>query len=99
LVCLSLGGFVFLVLRSSGLWAATAAASGLTVMALSLLYPNLQGYLTNAAPWLTGTLALVLGLGVGRRVLHMAVQALRRGLLHQHVLLEIGAFAGIAGGV
>lgn len=29
----------------------------------------------------------------------MAVQALRRGILNQHVLLELGAFAGIAGGV
>ena len=54
LVCLSLGGFVFLVLRSSGLWAAIRGAGGLTVMALTLLYLNLQGYLTDAAPpnWL-----------------------------------------------
>src|SRR6516162_3879310 len=29
----------------------------------------------------------------------MAVQALRRGIFNQHVLLEIGAFAGIAGGI
>src|SRR3546814_5848341 len=29
----------------------------------------------------------------------MAVQALRRGILNQHVLLETGAFAGLAGGV
>src|SRR5713226_2520070 len=99
LVCLSLGVFVFLVLRSSGFWAAIGAASGLTVMALTLLYLNLQGYLTDAAPWLTGALALVLVFGVGRHILYMAFQALRRGILNQHVLLEIGAFAGIAGGV
>jgi heavy metal translocating P-type ATPase len=99
LVCLSLGGFVFLVLRSSGLWAAIGAAGGLTLMALALLYLNLQGYLTDAAPWLTGALALILIFGVGRHILYMAVQALRRGILNQHVLLEIGAFAGIAGGV
>src|SRR6266849_4533265 len=99
LVCLSLGVFVFLVLRSTGLWIAIGAATGLTVMALTLLYLNLQGYLTNAAPWLTGALALVLIFGVGRHILHMAVQALRRGILNQHVLLEIGAFAGIAGGI
>src|SRR5258707_993644 len=36
--CLSLGVFAFLVLRSSGLWAAVGASVGLTVMALSLLY-------------------------------------------------------------
>jgi len=99
LVCLSLGGFVFLVLRSTGLWAAIGAATGLTVMALSLLYLNLTGHLTRAAPWLAGALAVVLIFGVGRHILHMAVQALRRGILNQHVLLEIGAFAGMAGGV
>jgi len=99
LVCLSLGGFVFLVLRSSGLWSAVGGAGGLAIMALTLLYLNLHGYLTDAAPWLTGALALVLVFGVGRHILHMAVQALRRGILNQHVLLEIGAFAGIAGGI
>lgn len=99
LVCLSLGVFVFLVLRSTGFWVAAASFIGLAVMSLTLLYLNLQGYLATAAPWLTGILALVLVFGVGRHILHMAVQALRRGILNQHVLLEIGAFAGIAGGV
>lgn len=99
LVCLSLGVFVFLVLRSTGLWAAVGAAVGLTVMALSLLYLNLAGYLAVAAPWGAGALALVLVFGVGGHILRMAFQALRRGILNQHVLLEIGAFAGIAGGV
>jgi heavy metal translocating P-type ATPase len=99
LVCLSLGAFVFLVLRSTGFWIATASATGLAVMSLTLLYLNLQGHLVNAAPWLTGALALVLVFGVGKHILYMAVQALRRGILNQHVLLEIGAFAGIAGGV
>ena len=99
LVCLSLGGFVFLVLRSSGFWAAIGAAVGLTTMALGLLYLNLHGYLTHPAPWLTGALAFILVFGVGRHILHMAVQALRRGILNQHVLLEIGAFAGIVGGI
>lgn len=99
LVCLSLGAFVFLVLRSTGFWVATASFIGLAVMALTLLYLNLHGYLVTAAPWLTGALALVLVFGVGRHILHMAVQALRRGILNQHVLLEIGAFAGIVGGI
>ena len=99
LVCLSLGVFVFLVLRSSGLWTAIAAAGGLAAMALTLLALNLQGYLTEPAPWLTGALALLLVFGVGRHILFMAFQALRRGILNQHVLLEIGAFAGIAGGL
>jgi Cu+-exporting ATPase len=98
-VCLSLGVFVFLVLRSTGFWVATASFLGLAVMSLTLLYLNLQGYLVTAAPWLTGALALLLVFGVGRHILHMAIQALRRGILNQHVLLEVGAFAGIAGGI
>ncbi|KQT20744.1 MULTISPECIES: cation-translocating P-type ATPase [unclassified Bradyrhizobium] len=99
LVCLSFGAFVFLVLRSTGFWIAVASATGLAAMSLTLLFLNLQGYLTKAAPWLTGALALLLVFGVGRHILHMAIQALRRGILNQHVLLEIGAFAGIAGGI
>src|SRR5260221_2590754 len=99
LVCLSLGAFVFLVLRSTGLWIAIASAGALVVMSLTLLYLNLQGHLTHAAPWLAGALAVGLVFGVGRHILFMAFQALRRGILNQHVLLEIGAFAGIPGGV
>jgi heavy metal translocating P-type ATPase len=68
-------------------------------MALTLLYLNLQGYLAGVVPWLAGALAVVLVFGVARHILYMAVQALRRGVLNQHVLLEIGAFAGMAGGV
>jgi heavy metal translocating P-type ATPase len=99
IVCLSLGALVFLVLRPKGLWAAIGGAGGLAVMALGLLFLNLKGYLTNAAPWVVGGLAVALVFGVGRHILYMAVQALRRGILNQHVLLEIGAFAGMAGGV
>src|SRR6266702_3012574 len=99
LVCLSLGGLVFLVLRSNGLWAAIGGAGSLGVMALTLLYLNWQGYLTDTAPWLVGALALILVFGTARHILYMAVQALRRGILNQHVLLEIGAFAGISGGI
>jgi cation transport ATPase len=90
---------VFLVLRSTGLWVAVGAFAGLVVMALSLLYLNLAGHLTHAAPWMAGALAVVLVFGVGRHILHMAFQALRRGILNQHVLVEIGAFAGMAGRV
>jgi len=51
------------------------------------------------AGWLTGVLALVVVFGVAPHILRMAYQATRRGILNQHVLLEVGAFAGIAGGV
>ncbi|HML92966.1 cation-translocating P-type ATPase [Methyloceanibacter sp.] len=99
LVCLSLGAMVFLVLRPRGLWLATVSAVGLGFMALSLLYLNLAGYLGGAIPWIVGGLAFILVFGVGRHILEMAIQALRRGILNQHVLLETGAFAGIIGGI
>ncbi|HYE90421.1 MAG TPA: cation-translocating P-type ATPase [Terriglobales bacterium] len=99
LVCLSLGAMVFLVLRPSGLWNAVAGFGGLAAMALTLLYFNLRGDLDAIAPWTVGVLALVLVFGVGRHILRMAFQALRRGILNQHVLLEVGAFAGIVGGI
>ena len=37
--------------------------------------------------------------GLARHMGVMAFQALRRGILNQHVLVEIGAFAGLIGGV
>ncbi|WEV78704.1 cation-translocating P-type ATPase [Janibacter cremeus] len=51
-----------------------------------------------AAGWLTGALAVVVVFGVAPHILRMAYQAGRRRILNQHVLLEVGAFAGIAGG-
>ncbi|MFB6305085.1 MAG: heavy metal translocating P-type ATPase [Haloferacaceae archaeon] len=46
-------------------------------------------------------LALALGtmFGPGRYIKSKAYQSLRRGILNQHVLLEAGAFAGLAGGL
>jgi Cu+-exporting ATPase len=45
-------------------------------------------------------LALALGtmFGPGRYIKEKAYQSLRRGILNQHVLLEVGAFAGLLGG-
>lgn len=36
---------------------------------------------------------------MGEHFLRMAYQSIRRGIFNQHVLLEAGAFAGLAGGV
>jgi cation transport ATPase len=44
-------------------------------------------------------LAVVTIVGPGLYILRMAVASLRRSILNQHVLLEFGAFAGLAGGV
>jgi Cu+-exporting ATPase len=48
-----------------------------------------------------GTLALALGVmfGPGWDIKTKAFQSLRRAILNQHVLLEAGAFAGLAGGL
>jgi Cu+-exporting ATPase len=47
------------------------------------------------------TLGLALGtmFGPGRYIKQKAFQSLRRGIFNQHVLLEAGAFAGLAGGL
>ena len=95
---LGLIGFVFLVLRAQGLWTASLGATGLGIVAGTLLlYREALGVVA-ITPWLVGALAAVLVFGVARHILHMAVQALRRGILNQHVLLETGAFAGLIGG-
>src|SRR5919106_348377 len=95
---LGLIGFVFLVLRAQGLLLASSSAAALGVLAAALLVFREALGLGPATPWLVGALAAVLVFGVARHILHMAVQALRRGILNQHVLLEAGAFAGLAGG-
>ena len=95
----TLSGLVFLVLRGRGLWPAVGGAAALSALALALLSLKEWGLLGEAIPWLVGALAAATVLGVGRHILLMAAQALRRGILNQHVLLEAGAFAGIVGGV
>jgi len=95
---LSLAAFVFLVVRSRGLWPALGAALAVGGLALALLWAKGAGLLGVPVPWLVAALAAVQVLGVARHILRMAVQSLRRGILNQHVLLEAGAFAGLAGG-
>jgi heavy metal translocating P-type ATPase len=95
---LSLGAFVFLVLRAQGFWPAVGGTVAMAVLAGGLFALKQEGMLASATPWLVGLLAVALVFGVARHILVMAVQALRRGILNQHVLLEIGAFAGLAGG-
>lgn len=95
----SLLAFVFLVLRPRGLGAALGGAVGLAVVAFALLYFQLMGQLAAETPWIVAGLAFLLVFVVGGHILYMAAQALRRGFLNQHVLLETGAFAGIVGGI
>jgi len=95
----SLMAFVFLVLRAGGLALAIFGSVGLGILATAIIALNADGALTGITPWLVGGLAVALVFGVARHILMMAVQALRRGILNQHVLLEAGAFAGLTGGV
>jgi heavy metal translocating P-type ATPase len=79
----------------AGAWAAAVAAPGAIALAARLggwLTPPLTG-------WVAAALAAVMVFGVARHILRMAYQSARRGILNQHVLLEIGAFAGITGGI
>ena len=91
--------FVFVVLRARGFGIALAGAAGLGVLGLALYFAKSQAWLLEATPWITGALAFGLVFGIGNHILIMAIQALRRGILNQHVLLETGAFAGIVGGL
>ena len=79
-----------------------AALGALAILApAALAYPARQSGLVGetAAGWLTGALALTVVFGIAPHILRMAYQAARRRILNQHVLLEVGAFAGIAGGL
>ena len=98
-VVASLLAFVFLVLRARGLVAAVSGTALLAVAALGVLSIKEEAWFAAATPLLVGAMAFVLVFGIGQHILSMAFQALRRGILNQHVLLEIGAFDGIAGGL
>jgi Cu+-exporting ATPase len=98
-VIASLLAFVFLVLRARGLATAVVGTVLLAVAAFALLPLKQQSWFVEATPWVVAGMAAILVFGVANHILRMAYQALRRGILNQHVLLEIGAFAGMAGGV
>lgn len=95
----SLVVFSFVVLRSWGIRAAFGGSAILSVFGAGVYYLQLAGAFGAATPWFAGALALVLIFGVGGHIVRMAASALRRGILNQHVLVEFGAFAGLAGGV
>ncbi|MDA8256857.1 MAG: cation-translocating P-type ATPase [Betaproteobacteria bacterium] len=95
----SLAAFLFVMLKPRGIITALACTAALLALAGAIYFARAGGWLAGATPWLSGALAFLVVFGIGKHILHMAVQALRRGILNQHVLLEIGAFAGIAGGL
>ncbi|HEY4637573.1 MAG TPA: heavy metal translocating P-type ATPase, partial [Burkholderiales bacterium] len=73
---------------------ALVSLSAMSLMWLELLPPRGMA----ALYWLMPLLALATVFGPGWQILEMAWASLRRGILNQHVLLEFGALAGLAGG-
>ena len=99
-VFLSMAVLLFLVLRrSSHLWVAAIGATVPSLAAAALFWLKRQGMMGVQIPWVVGALAFIIVFGVGGHFLRMAFQSIRRGIFNQHVLLEAGAFAGLAGGV
>ncbi len=95
----SLVVFSFVVLRSWGTLTAFGGSAVLAVFGAGVYYFQLHGAFGAATPWFAGVLALLLIFGVGGHIVRMAGAALVRGILNQHVLVEFGAFAGLAGGI
>jgi heavy metal translocating P-type ATPase len=98
-VVLSFLGIIFYVLRARGIGVALASTVALAIVPLAVGVAKAQGLGTSAIPYVVGALAIASVFGVAAHILKMAVQSLRRGILNQHVMLEIGAVAGITGGL
>jgi Cu+-exporting ATPase len=95
----SMVAFSFVVLRAHGLRWAVAGSALFAAFGAAIYALQLHSAFGVATPWIAGALALSLVFGVGLHILRMGVMSLRRGILNQHVLVEAGAFAGLAGGV
>ncbi|GAC1310010.1 MAG: heavy metal translocating P-type ATPase [Vulcanimicrobiaceae bacterium] len=94
----SMAGIAYLILRPRGLALAVASAGVLAWLAIALVAFKHYDAGSQTIPWIVAALAVTLVFGLAPHVLVMAYQSSRRGILNQHVMLEIGAFAGIAGG-
>lgn len=98
LVYVSLVIFGYAVLRGQGTRAALGGSALLALGGLVLFALRAGNLLAGQEAILVAILALAMVFGIARQMLVMAYQALRRGTLNQHVLVEIGAFAGLVGG-
>jgi heavy metal translocating P-type ATPase len=97
-VFLSFVAFGFLVLRGTGTRVAIGGSAGLAVLGGGLFALQHSGVLRPSVPWIVGLLAGGMVFGLAQPILTKAAQALRRGILNQHVLVEMGAVAGLIGG-
>jgi len=98
-VGLTFATIAFLILRSEGLWKALFGMVVLGLLFAGVMTARLGGLRAAWIPWAASIVALVVVFGIARHILLMAYQSVRRRILNQHVLLEAGAFAGIAGGL
>jgi heavy metal translocating P-type ATPase len=94
----SLVALAFVVLRGYGTRTAIGGSAVLAAFGTGVYYLQLQGAFGPAVAWIAGLFALIVTFGIGAHIVRMAYMALRRGILNQHVLVEFGAFAGLAGG-
>ena len=92
-------GAGYLVLRGQGRGLALGGTAALAATGGAALAANATGAATGAIPYLVGAMALSVVFGLAAHIASMAAQSLRRGILNQHVMLEAGALAGLAGGV
>ncbi len=97
-IFLSFVAFGYLLLRGTGKQVALWGSAGLAAVGGGLFALQQAGVLGTSVPWIVGGVALVTVFGLARSILKKAGQALRRGILNQHVLVEMGAFAGLLGG-
>ena len=81
----------FAILRPQGLPAALAGSAGIVAPAIGVLAVRAAGLGGSWVPYAALVLAFVMVFGVARHILRMAYQSLRRHILNQHVMLEIGA--------
>jgi len=95
----SLVAFSFVVLRGYSVRVTVAGSALFAAFGTGIYALQLRGVFGSTTPWIACALALILIFGVGRHIVRMAFMALRRGILNQHVLVEFGAFAGLAGGL
>ncbi len=98
-VGLSLLTVAYLILRSSGALATVTGLTALAAIFAAVLLAKLTGFAGAWVPLVIAAFALFVVFVLAVHILSMAYQSLRRGILNQHVLLEAGAFAGIAGGL
>lgn len=76
---------------------AAAAAAAVVVLWLMALMATGRGFAL--MPWLALALTVLVVFVAGWPILKMAVQSVRRGILNQHVLMELGALGGLTGGL